>query len=326
MVSAHNAEGAAPRPAKKVRYELLTLGDELLLGLTPNGHLTFIGAQLGRRGALLERNITITDEADAIAAQFRESWARADVVIHMAAEAFVANAFADPMRTWRVNVDGTLQLAHAIRETTPDAVLIYISSAEIYGLTFQTGAVLTEDAPLAPANPYAASKAAADLLVQEYGRYFDMPTVCFRGGCLTGPQHAGAELHGFLSYLVKCAVTGNHYTVYGYDGKQVRDNIHSYDVVQAFLAFHRAPKAAAVYNLGGGRESNISMREAVLKCEALTGRPMNIRFDGPPRIGDHRWWISDLSAFKADYPGWGITRSVRDTMAEIHQATVSRAK
>ncbi len=166
------------------------------------------------------------------------------------------------------------------------------------------------------------SKASADLLVQEYGRYFGIPTGCFRGGCLTGPQHAGAELHGFLSYLVKCAVTGAHYTVFGYDGKQVRDNIHSFDVVQAFLAFHRSPTTAAVYNLGGGRESNISMREAVLKCEALTGRPMNISFGGDARIGDHRWWISDLSAFQADYPEWGLTRSMDDVLTEIHQAAV----
>jgi CDP-paratose 2-epimerase len=159
---------------------------------------------------------------------------------------------------------------------------------------------------------------AADLLVQEYGRYFDMPTVCFRGGCLTGPNHAGAKLHGFLSYLMRCTMTGEPYTVFGYDGKQVRDNIHSADLVDAFEAFHRAPRAAAVYNIGGGRASNCSMLEAIRLCEAIAGKELNWELSDVNRIGDHRWWISDLLPFRSDYPDWDITYDIEDVLREIH--------
>ena len=149
---------------------------------------------------------------------------------------------------------------------------------------------------------FGVSKAAADLLVQEYGRYFEMPTVCFRGGCLTGPQHAGAKLHGFLAYLMKCTVTGTPYTVFGYEGKQVRDNIHSADLIAAFDAFRKAPRPHAVYNIGGGRFSNCSMLEAIEVCERVAGRELSWEMGEEPRIGDHRWWISDLAPFQADYP------------------------
>ena len=149
---------------------------------------------------------------------------------------------------------------------------------------------------------FGVSKAAADLLVQEYGRYFDMPTVCFRGGCLTGPNHAGTQLHGFLSYLMRCTMTGDPYTVFGYGGKQVRDNIHAADLVAAFEAFHRAPRAGAVYNIGGGRQSNCSMLEAIDLCQEIAGRELQWSLGEDNRIGDHRWWISDLEPFKRDYP------------------------
>ena len=158
---------------------------------------------------------------------------------------------------------------------------------------------------------FGVSKTAADLLVQEYGRYFEMPTVCFRGGCLTGPNHAGTQLHGFLSYLMRCTMTGDPYTVFGYGGKQVRDNIHAADLVAAFAAFHRAPRAAAVYNIGGGRQSNCSMLEAIDLCQEIAGRELRWSLGEENRIGDHRWWISDLEPFKRDYPGWDITRDVR---------------
>ncbi len=266
-----------------------------------------------------------------------------ELIVHTAAQPSHDWAARDPHTDFTVNALGTLNLLQSTRDHKPDATFVFTSTNKVYGdrpnflPLVDTGLrlELPEDHEYYGGVPtsmsidhtthsvFGASKASADLLVQEYGRYFDMPTVCFRGGCLTGPQHAGAELHGFLSYLVKCAVTGNHYTVYGYDGKQVRDNIHSFDVVQAFLHFHRDPKASAVYNLGGGRESNISMREAVLKCEELTGRPMNISFGGDARIGDHRWWISDLDAFKRDYPTWGLTRSMDDVLGEIHAAAVA---
>jgi CDP-paratose 2-epimerase len=171
---------------------------------------------------------------------------------------------------------------------------------------------------------FGVSKLAADLLVQEYGRYFGMPTVCFRGGCLTGPQHAGAQLHGFLAYLMKCTVTGHPYTVFGYDGKQVRDNIHAVDVVRAFHAFHRAPKAAAVYNLGGGRESNVSMLEAIALCETIAGRALNYELSDQARVGDHRWWISDLDAFRRDHPDWSLTYDVPAVLREIHDRNADR--
>jgi len=171
---------------------------------------------------------------------------------------------------------------------------------------------------------FGVSKAAAELMVQEYGRYFDMPTVCFRGGCLTGPSHAGAQLHGFLAYLMKCTVTGAPYTVFGYDGKQVRDNIHSNDVVAAIEAFHRAPRAAAVYNLGGGRDHSCSMREAIAACERIAGCQLEWTLSEEARMGDHRWWISDLSEFERDYPDWRQTYDLEATLREIHDANVER--
>jgi CDP-paratose 2-epimerase len=161
-------------------------------------------------------------------------------------------------------------------------------------------------------------------MVQEYGRYFDMPTVCFRGGCLTGPNHAGAKLHGFLSYLMRCTITGERYTVFGYGGKQVRDNIHSADLVAAFDAFRRAPRAAAVYNIGGGIESNCSMLEAIDLCERIAGRNLDWQLGEDNRMGDHRWWISDLCPFRTDYPGWDLRYDVEAILAEIHDANVER--
>ena len=166
---------------------------------------------------------------------------------------------------------------------------------------------------------FGVSKAAADLLVQEYGRYFGMHTVCFRGGCLTGPNHAGSRLHGFLSYLMRCTMTGDPYTVYGYGGKQVRDNIHSADLVAAFGAVHRSPRSAAVYNIGGGRASNCSMLEAITRCEAIAGRELDWKLSDENRVGDHRWWISDLEPFRRDYPDWEITYGIDEVLREIHE-------
>ncbi|HEU4944355.1 MAG TPA: NAD-dependent epimerase/dehydratase family protein, partial [Solirubrobacterales bacterium] len=171
---------------------------------------------------------------------------------------------------------------------------------------------------------FGASKAAADLLVQEYGRYFDMPTVCFRGGCLTGPNHAGAQLHGFLAYLMKCTVTGDPYTVFGYDGKQVRDNVHSADLVDAFLLFHEKPRAAAVYNIGGGRENACSMLEAIAICERIAGRELKWEMSDKARIGDHRWWISDLDEFGSEYGGWRPKRDLEMILREIYEANAER--
>jgi CDP-paratose 2-epimerase len=171
---------------------------------------------------------------------------------------------------------------------------------------------------------FGVSKAAADLMVQEYGRYFEMPTVCFRAGCLTGPQHAGAMLHGFLSYLMRCTVSGESYTVFGYGARQVRDNIHSLDLVRAFDEFRREPRAAAIYNIGGGRESNCSMLEAIDLCEEIAGRELDWELSEKARMGDHRWWVSDLDEFRADYPNWALEYDLRSTLQEIHDQNVDR--
>jgi len=167
---------------------------------------------------------------------------------------------------------------------------------------------------------FGASKVAADVLVQEYGRYFNMPTACFRGGCLTGPAHAGTELHGFLSYLMKCTVSGRPYRVFGYKGKQVRDNIHSFDLVEAFVAFVRAPRVAEVYNLGGSRHSNCSMLEAIGLCEEISGRKLSWEYVEDNRIGDHIWWISDVRKFQEHYPAWNFRYGLREILEEIHAA------
>ena len=167
---------------------------------------------------------------------------------------------------------------------------------------------------------FGVSKAAADLLVQEYGRYFGMPTVCFRAGCLTGPNHAGAELHGFLAYLVRCCVDGRPYRVFGYKAKQVRDNLHSKDLVQAFWHFVRAPRPGAVYNIGGGIFSNCSMLEAIECVERVAGRRLKWNYEDQARIGDHIWWVSDVAKFQGDYPAWRVTFDVPAIVREIVEA------
>jgi len=171
---------------------------------------------------------------------------------------------------------------------------------------------------------FGASKVAADVLVQEYGRYFGIRTGVFRGGCLTGPAHSGAELHGFLSYLVKCAVSGQHYTIYGYKGKQVRDNIHSDDLVRCFWEFYLKPRPGAVYNIGGSRHSNCSMLEAIDLIDEISGYKVNYSLSENARIGDHIWWISDVKKFQRDYPSWSYKYNLRETLVDIIDATVER--
>jgi len=242
-----------------------------------------------------------------------------------------------------VNATGTLNLLEAARAHCPDSPFIFCSTNKVYGDLPNSLPLLELDMRLEldPGHEYydgidtsmsidrsthslfGVSKAAADLLVQEYGRYFDMPTVCFRGGCLTGPQHAGAELHGFLAYLMKCVVEGRPYTVFGYGGKQVRDNIHCADLVSAFAAFAEAPRSAAVYNIGGGRASNCSMLEAIEACERISGRELNWTLSDENRIGDHRWWISDLSRFQADYPEWQQRYGIEEILTEMHESQIA---
>jgi CDP-paratose 2-epimerase len=260
------------------------------------------------------------------------------LVVHCAAQPSHDWAAREPLTDFTINAMGTAVLLEATRQSAPDAAFIFTSTNKVYGDTpnrlpfveldtrwevepghrFETGIDESMSIDGSLHSVFGASKVAADVLVQEYGRYFGLRTATFRGGCLTGPRHAGAELHGFLAYLVRCAVTGRPYRVIGYKGKQVRDNIHSVDLVRAFDRFFDAPRVAAVYNIGGGRRSNCSILEAMTLIEELTGRVVQWAYSETPRIGDHQWWISDVSKFETDYPGWHVERDVRDILEEIY--------
>jgi CDP-paratose 2-epimerase len=275
---------------------------------------------------------------------FGEHAGQIELVIHTAAQPSHDWAASDPQTDFGVNANGTLNLLEAARAHCPTAPFVFCSTNKVYGDTPNRLPLegLEQRLELPESHPYfggidtsmsidncthslfGVSKAAADLLVQEYGRYFEMPTVAFRGGCLTGPQHAGAKLHGFLAYLMKCTVTGTPYTVFGYEGKQVRDNIHSADLIAAFDAFRKAPRAAAIYNIGGGRFSNCSMLEAIDVCERVSGRELSWEMGEEPRIGDHRWWISDLAPFEADYPDWKLRYGVEDILREMYEQNLER--
>jgi CDP-paratose 2-epimerase len=269
---------------------------------------------------------------------------RVDLVVHCAAQPSHDWAASDPHTDFGVNALGTLNLLQAARDHAPEATFIFMSTNKVYGdlpnsLPLEeletrlelardhewfNGVDTTMSIDRSTHSLFGVSKTAADLLVQEYGRYFDLPTVCFRAGCITGPSHAGARLHGFLAYLMRCVATGTPYTVYGYGAKQVRDNIHSSDLVRAFLAFHQAPRAAAVYNIGGGRVSNCSMLEAIRLSEQIAGRELEWELSDQARIGDHRWWISDLEEFRNDYPEWELTYGTEEILREIHDENVDR--
>ncbi|MBU4222851.1 MAG: NAD-dependent epimerase/dehydratase family protein [Euryarchaeota archaeon] len=260
------------------------------------------------------------------------------LIIHTAAQPSHDWATKDPVTDFTVNANGTLTLLEMTRQYCPDAVFIFTSTNKVYGDTpndlplvelktrweidgshpyFKNGIDESMSVDQTKHSLFGASKLAADVLVQEYGRYFNMKTVCFRGGCLTGPGHSSTELHGFLAYLMKCAVTGKHYTIFGYKGKQVRDNIHSYDLVNAFWQFYQKPRVGEVYNMGGSRHSNCSMLEAITMCEGITGKKMNYSYTDSNRIGDHIWWISDVSKFRSHYPGWNYKYNIKDILIEI---------
>lgn len=265
------------------------------------------------------------------------------LIIHCAAQPSHDRAASIPLVDFDVNAVGTVNLLEATRQHCPEAAFIYVSTNKVYGdapneLALVEGPTRydyarTEDyhgidetcrLDRSLHSLFGASKAAADLLAQEYGRYYGMPVGVFRGGCLTGPSHSGVELHGFLSYLVKVAVRGEPYTIFGYKGKQVRDQIHSIDVIQAFEAFARAPHPGEPYNLGGGRDNSASILESIAMIEALVDRKIAWRYDEGARRGDHICYISDLRKLRGHYPDWSITHSLEDILKEMVAAEKAR--
>ncbi len=287
------------------------------------------------------RAIDIRD-ASAVNETFAQYGRGLAAIVHTAAQPSHDWAARDPQMDFTVNANGTLNLLEAARNFCPETPFVFTSTNKVYGdtpnrLPLRELALRWEIEPGHEYEPgisenmsidqtkhslFGASKVAADVLVQEYGRYFGMPTACFRGGCLTGPAHAGTELHGFLSYLMKCTVLGKPYRVFGYKGKQVRDNIHSFDLVEAFVAFVRQPRVAEVYNIGGSRHSNCSMLEAIELCQEISGRKLSWEYVEDNRIGDHIWWISDVRKFREHYPDWNFRYGLREILEEIHVAVI----
>ncbi len=289
------------------------------------------------------RDVDIRDYAK-IKDVFEEFGKNISLIIHTAAQPSHDWAASDPFADFSVNANGTLNLLQATREYCPEAVFIFTSTNKVYGdlpnllplieqetrweidASHPYFAGISEDMSIDQCKHslFGASKVAADVLVQEYGRYFGIRTVSFRGGCLTGPNHSGTQLHGFLAYLMKCTVMGKPYTVFGYQGKQVRDNIHSSDLIAAFYEFYKDPEAAAVYNIGGGRESNCSMLEAISLCQEIAGRELQYAYSEDNRIGDHIWYISDLSKFKQRYPSWSIKHNITNILSEIYTENLEK--
>ncbi len=267
------------------------------------------------------------------------------IVVHAAAQPSHDWAAKEPLTDFSVNATGTLIMLEATRTYCPDATFIFTSTNKVYGDTpnllplvelekrweidpshkfYQFGIDETMSIDNSKHSVFGASKVAADVMVQEYGRYFGMKTGTFRGGCLTGPAHSGAELHGFLAYLVKCAVYGKHYQIFGYKGKQVRDNIHSNDLVRAFWHFHKAPKPGSVYNMGGSRHSNCSVLEGIDLIQAQTGKPLYHTLSDQNRAGDHIWYVSDVRHFENDFPEWKYEYNLEMIVKEIVDATTEK--
>jgi len=266
-------------------------------------------------------------------------------VIHTAAQPSHDWAAKEPFTDFGVNATGTLNMLEATRNYCPNAVFIFTSTNKVYGDTPNFLPFVEKETrwEIDPSHPYyefgidesmsvdnskhsifGASKAAADIMVQEYGKYFGMNTGIFRGGCLTGPAHSGAELHGFLAYLILCAVNNKPYRIFGYKGKQVRDNIHSKDLITCFWEFFKSPRQGEVYNIGGTRVANISMLEAIAMIEEISGYKLNYTILDEARSGDHIWYISDVRKFQKHYPAWELEYDMRRTVTEMIEATVSK--
>ena len=266
------------------------------------------------------------------------------LVIHAAAQPSHDWAAGDPFVDFDINAGATLGLLEATRHAAPEAPFIFLSTNKVYGdrpnslplVELETrweiepghgyDGGIAEDMPVDRClhSLFGVSKLAADVLVQEYGRYFGMPTACFRGGTLTGPQHAATELHGFLGYVMRCCMSGKPYTVFGYLGKQVRDVIHSRDLIGAFAEFQAAPRVGEVYNIGGGRLSNASVIEAIALAEEISREKLPWTYSPTNRVGDHIWWISDNGRFESHYPAWSPQYDVRGILGEMHEANAER--
>jgi len=297
------------------------------------------------KGCYSHRDVDIRDEA-AIGRIFAHYRRQIKLIVHAAAQPSHDWAATAPKIDFAVNAQGTLNLLEAARQHCPHAVFVFLSTNKVYGDRPNSLPLIEQPLrfELEPSHPYYAgipeempidgslhslfgvSKASADLLVQEYGRYFGMATACFRGGCLTGPHHAATRLHGFLGYLMRCCATETPYTVYGYHGKQVRDNIHCGDLVEAFVEFFHNPREAEVYNIGGGRFSNCSMLEAIELCEQITGKELRQTYSEANRRGDHIWWITDTGKFRRHYPDWTQRHDIESICREIYEAHLKRSR
>lgn len=275
---------------------------------------------------------------------FREYSSDLSLIIHTASQPSHDWAAKNPFTDFTVNANGTLVLLEYTRQFCPKAVFIFTSTNKVYGdrpnelplLEFETrwdidpshqycaGIDESMSIDLTRHSLFGASKVAADVLVQEYGQYFNMKTACFRAGCVTGPNHSGDQMHGFLSYLMKCVMTEGPYTVFGYRGKQVRDNIHSLDLVNAFFHFYQDPRVGEVYNIGGGRFSDCSILEAISLCEDVAGKKLKWTYVDTNRIGDHIWWISDVSKFCKHFPHWYWQHDLQDILVQIFRNNTGR--
>ena len=325
-----------------------------VVGIDNDMRKTFFGEDASTEWSRRELEQTIPDythynvdirDRKAIEAIFSEYDGDIKLIIHTAAQPSHDWAAKDPYVDFSVNATGTLVLLESTRRYCPQAPFIFTSTNKVYGDNPNKLPLVELETrwEVDPGHAYheqgidekmsvdhtkhslfGASKLAADTLVQEYGRYFGMNTACFRGGCLTGPGHSGTMLHGFLSYLVKCAITGEPYTVFGYKGKQVRDNIHSFDVVNMFWNYYQNPRPGEVYNAGGGRHSNCSMQEAIAFAEEMTGNKMNVTYSEENRIGDHIWYISDTRRFQSHYPEWSYTYDIRRILEEVGSSMAAR--
>jgi len=299
--------------------------------------------ELGSRYTHVDLDIRHRDEVLRLFERYGKSVV---LVIHTAAQPSHDWAARDPFTDFDVNAVGTLNVLEATRRHAPEAVFIFTSTNKVYGDTPNRLPLVEQETryELDPTHPYyegipedmsidqslhslfGASKVAADVLVQEYGRYFGMYTGIFRGGTLTGPHHSATQLHGFLAYVMRCAMTRTPYTIFGYKGKQVRDAIHSHDLIQAFYEFFKAPRVAEVYNIGGGRYSNASVLEAIALAQEISGQEMVVSYDERNRIGDHIWWIGSNAKFQKHYPNWRLTYDVPRILREIYEENRERWK